>query len=127
MEKRPTLITVIAILAAIAGVLEILGGMALVGLGAIGGSLLGSALGGAAGGFAFLTGSLLGIILIGMGALDLVAAYGAWSLKKWAWTLLIVLSAIGILLSLMPFSVVGIVINGVIIYLVYTNKAAFTK
>jgi len=122
MENRPLGVTIIAVLAAIGGVLSILAGIALVGLGAMGG-----ALGGAGGGFLFLGGAIFGVVLLAIGALDLVAAYGAWNLKKWAWTLLVALSVIGIVLALQPLNIIGIAINGVIIYYLFTTKEAFSK
>jgi len=123
--KRPTAITVIAVLAAIGGVFGVLGGLVLLGLGSFAGSL-----GVPGSGVAFLTGTTLGAVILGIGVLDLVAAYGAWNLKKWAVNLLIGISAVSILLNVVTFtsgSILSLVISAVIIYFVWTNKDAFTN
>ncbi len=90
---RPTGITILAVLAAIAGVFALLGGLALVASGGFIGATTGS---GALGGLA----ALVGAVLIVSGAASLFFAWGAWGLQPWAWTLGVVIQAVNIVLGL---------------------------
>jgi hypothetical protein len=115
--QRPLGVTILAVLAAILGVLGIFAGLVLVGLSSATADL---ALG--LGGFV----AILGLITIVLSVLDLVLAYGLWGLKPWAWMLGIVLEIVGIVLNILEFrsasassTVVSIVIAGVIIYYLY--------
>jgi hypothetical protein len=127
-RARPTGVTILAVLAAIGGVLALLAGFLAMGIGgaaAAGGSGLGGLLG------------VVGILAIAQGALALAFAYGAWTLKPWAWVLGIV--AFGLSLALAVLNVVGggdigsqaisIVIGVVILYYLFTPqvKAAFGR
>ena len=120
--QRPTGVTILAVVAAIGGVFGILGGLALLGIGAIF-AVVG-------GGFAFL----LGLIILALGIVDLGLAYGFWTLKPWAWTWGIVVEAVGVLISLIELVLVGgtisnlvvqIVVAGIIIY--YLNMPDIRK
>ncbi len=122
-STRPTGVTVIAILAAISGAFAVLGGLALLGLGAVGGAMGGPLL-------AFF-GTFGGIIILALGVVTLYAAWGAWNLKVWAWTLLVVLTAIGLVLSLFSLrsSFLSLIVNAVILYYLFRPevKAAFQR
>lgn len=123
-------VTILAVLAAIGGVLGLLAGVALLGLGGVVA---------AAGGSGLLAsfGAIFGIVAIAQGALALAFAYGAWMLKPWAWMLGVV--AFGLSLALSVLSVVGggdigsqlvsIVIGVAILYYLFTPavKAAFGR
>lgn len=126
---RPTGITVLAILAAIGGVFAILGGLALIGLGG-----LAAASGAGLGAF----GGILGLLFLVLGALELVLAYGFWTLKPWAWTLGVGLQGASIALALLQFvnntaGIMGLIlslaISGVILYYLFQPhvKAAFGR
>jgi uncharacterized membrane protein (DUF2068 family) len=65
--QRPTGVTILAVLAAIGGVLALLGGLGLLALGGVG--------------------LIAGLILLVSAALSLAFAYGAWTLKPWGWLL----------------------------------------
>ena len=80
MPTRPTGITILAVLSAIGGCLALLAGLFATVLGGAVGAATGSA---AVGGLV----SVLGLIAIVYGALSLAFAYGAWTLKPWAWNL----------------------------------------
>ena len=122
-STRPTGVTVIAILAAISGVFAVLGGLALLGIGAFGAAMGGPLL-------AYF-GTFAGIILLALGAVTLYAAWGAWNLKAWAWTLLVVLTAIGLVLALFSLrsSFISLIVNAVILYYLFRPevKAAFQR
>jgi hypothetical protein len=115
---RPTGITILAILSAIAGVLGLLAGLALFGIGAA----VGGAVGGA-GGAAF--GSIFGLGLVALSVAYLVFAYGAWGLKPWAWTLGVASQIIGLVWTVLQIvtnnqsitgAIIGIALNLVILY-----------
>ena len=127
MRARPTGVTILAVLAAIGGVLGILGGVALLGLGGL------AATSGVLGGSI----AIFGLIAIVQSVLALAFAYGAWTLKPWAWTLGIVAEGIGIALAVLfiingssiTSQAISIIIAGGIIYYLMTPtvKAAFGK
>ncbi|MGI0092083.1 MAG: zinc-ribbon domain-containing protein, partial [Nitrososphaerales archaeon] len=94
---RPTGVTILGILAILAGIGTILVGLAL--------------------GF-FSIGSVTGIILILfviLGLIWFVGAYGFWVGANWAWWLGIILAVLSIL-SIISFNVVGLIIGLIVIY-----------
>ena len=117
--QRPLGVTILAVLAAIGGVLGILAGLVLVGLSSsVAAADMALPLSGAV--------VILGIVSIVVGIGDLAFAYGAWGLKPWAWMLGIVLEAVGIAVNLLEFrsatvtsTIVSVVIAGAIIYYLY--------
>jgi hypothetical protein len=125
---RPQGVTILAILAAIGGVLGVLAGAALIGLGGVVAARSG-----------FLSGfvTIFGLIALAQSILLLAFAYGAWTLQPWAWTLGVAAEVIGLILSGLfilggdPISsqIVGIVIALVILYYLFTPnvKAAFGR
>lgn len=56
--------------------------------------------------------------LVIMGIVTLVISYGLWKGASWAWWIYVILLALGIVSSLLslPEGIIGIVINGIIIY-----------
>jgi hypothetical protein len=108
---RPTGITILAVLAAIEGVLGLLGGFGFLFLGSIG---------------AGIGGSLLGIAFLAAAGLAIAFAYGAWMLQPWAWTLGVAFAGFSIVTNLLgilsnPFgSIIGIAIAGAVLY--YLNQ-----
>ena len=127
--QRPTGITVLAILSFIGGVLAILAGLALVGLsGAI------AAAAGGGGGLA----TILGLLLLVFGVLELILGYGFWTLKPWAWSMGVALQAAGIVLDVIQFInngsqlvsvIISIAISAAIIWYLFQPhvKAAFGR
>jgi len=115
--ERPTGITILA-------VLQVLGGLAFLGFGAllmVVSGFIGSAaffenmpvtprlVGGLAAG-------VLGIITIFLGLLSFAVSYGYWYGLKWAWALGMGISIISLLISLVSGNVLGIFIDALIIY-----------
>ena len=127
---RPTGVTILAVLAAIGGVLGLLGGVALLGLGGIAAGATGNAA-------FFGMGAFAGIISVAIAIASLAFAYGAWMLQPWAWSLGVVLQLVSlvwaVLLVVSGESIfsqgISIVIAGIILY--YLNqphvKAAFGR
>ena len=117
--QRPMGVTILAVLAAIGGVLAILAGLVLVGLSSsVAAADMALPLSGAV--------AILGIVSIVLGIGELAFAYGAWGLKPWAWMLGIVLEAVGIVVNLLEFrsatatsTIISVVIAGAIIYYLY--------
>jgi hypothetical protein len=125
---RPTGITILAVLAAIAGVFALLGGLTLL----VSGGFIGAATGsGALGGLA----TLVGAVLIVSGAASLFFAWGAWGLQPWAWTLGVIIQAVNIVIGLFQLingstgALLSIVIAGAITYYLFRPeiKGAFGR
>jgi len=119
-KVRPSGVTVMV-------VLEILGGLALLGFGAMF-VILSSFMSGFgsefSGGYSGLMGplaalsSVIGAVLVVMGIINFIIAIGLWRGSGWARTLGLVFSAIGIILGLisLPSGIISIIIDAVIIY-----------
>ena len=112
-RERPLGITILAILAAIAGVIGLITYLPAIGLGAL---------------------AIIGLVLA---IVYLAFAYGAWTLQAWGWTLGVALAAVGILFALfwltqgadVVTTLVNIVIPAVILYYLFQPdvKAAFGR
>ena len=89
MNQRPTGVTILAILAFIAGAFGILGALALLGLGI-------AFAGVATGGLSFV----FGIVFLAISILYLWIGWGFWNLKRSAWSIGLVVFGFGIVLSL---------------------------
>ena len=100
---RPTGVTILAVLALIGGIFNVLGGL----LALMGGSMAGAAVGGsqgaAVGGMFFI----FAVILLAVGILYLAFAYGAWTLKPWGWALGIIAA-----LASLVFTAISVVTSG---------------
>jgi hypothetical protein len=80
---RPTGVTILAVLAGIGGVLSLLLAVAAIGLAGVAAGSIGGQQGAALGGLVVFG----GLIALVYGALSLAFAFGAWTLKPWAWLL----------------------------------------
>lgn len=117
---RPMGITVLAVLSAIGGVLGILGGVALIGLGGLAAASTGTAA-------YFGLGAIWGVILLATAIASLAFAYGAWTLKPWAWPLGVALAIISLALSALTVisggdisgQVISVVIQAIILYYLF--------
>lgn len=130
--SRPTGVTILAILAAIGGVLGLLGGLAIIGIGGLAGGFIGGAAGAAIGGLAVIG----GLIVLVLAVLELVLAYGFWNLRPWAWQLGVILAAVQIVIAILGVlrivfyqdiggAIISIAISGVILY--YLNQAEIRR
>ena len=111
---RPTGITILAVLAGIGGVFGLLGGFGVL---FVGGVVSSGAV------------VVLGLCALAYAALLIAFAWGAWTLKPWAWPLGVAVAAFGIIVSILQvvlggssiFSqLISIVIDGAILY--YLNQ-----
>jgi hypothetical protein len=89
MQQRPTGVAVLAIAAAVLGVLALIAA---------------GAWWNASEGIAWLPRlhggeRLIALVLVAVGVLELALAYGAWTLRPWAWTLGVVLEIVVIVLA----------------------------
>ncbi|HLD18931.1 MAG TPA: hypothetical protein VJB90_02885 [Candidatus Nanoarchaeia archaeon] len=110
-------VTVVSIIQGIEGVLALVGALVLLAGGAFLGSYRGMMPGYDMAGFLSGFVAFFGIILLVVGILDLVAAYGVWNLTSWGRILSTVLAALG-LLSIPIGTIIGIVI----IYLLWFHE-----
>jgi uncharacterized membrane protein HdeD (DUF308 family) len=99
-KNRPLGVTIISVLTAIGGIIFLASGAVLLLIG-------------------------IGIIFLALGVAYLVMAYGLWTGKRWAWTITLILSGIGIILAIISIaagnigSIVSIIIHAVVIYYLY--------
>jgi hypothetical protein len=99
-KRRPLGVTIIAILNIIVGIIAISTGLLFLIVG-------------------------VGIVLIVIGLANFVMAYGLWKGRRWAWTITLILSVIGIISSAVSIAsgnfgaVIGIILYAVIIYYLY--------
>ena len=136
--QRPTGVTILAILAAIGGILGLCGSLAVIGLGGVLGGILGRRVGAGAGLLAGAIGVIVGLIALAIAALELAFAYGAWNLRPWAWLLGIGTEIVAGVLAFIRLldgrgsvggEVISIVIAAVIVYYLMTPevKKAFGR
>ena len=107
-QERPLGVTIIA-------VLEALGGLVLLGLGAVlltFGSFFTLGAGFMIGAFA---GALGGLSLI-VGLLSFIFAWGIWNGKGWAWTLTLIFTILGLIGALISFNIISLLIDVIILY-----------
>jgi hypothetical protein len=107
-KNRPIGITIIAILMIISGIFFIISGIGLTALGVL--SLV------------FLAGGIGSIIL---GIASLVVAWGLLKGAGWAWIITLIITIISIIVNIASLAggstanIIGIIINGIIIYYLY--------
>jgi len=126
MKNRPAGIAILAVVAAVLGVLALLAA---------------GAWWNASEGLAWLPRihggeKLIALVLLATGLSELVFAYGAWALRPWAWTLGVVLEIVVIVLALLQLGrlepvrhIATIVIAGVVLWYLSTPRvrAAFGR
>lgn len=124
-RKRPTGVTIIAVLTIIGGIIALIVGIALVALAPLLSQLNVSDGSNTFNDSIFM--GMLGALLIVLGIASFVVAWGLLKGKGWAWIVAIILSIISIATSIISLvagqggSVGSIIINGVILY--YLNRS----
>ena len=138
-KTRPTGVTIIAILNVISGIVMLVGGLGLAAINSIlptmttldpnaSGQM-------AVAGLLGVGGIAVGGILIVLGIISFIVAWGLLKGKGWAWSVTMVLSIISIVIGVISMvagsigSIVNIIIAGIIIYYLYRPhvKAFFGK
>jgi uncharacterized membrane protein (DUF2068 family) len=73
----------------------------------------------------------IGVILVILGVLTALISYGLWKMKRWGWIVGMIMLGIGVLTDLgsavvspVP-STISIVVEGVILYYLWTNRELF--
>lgn len=129
--QRPIGVTILAILAALGGILALCGSLALIGLGGVLGGILGSQVSAGAGFLVGMLGVIFGVITLVIALLELALAYGAWNLRPWAWLLGIATESVAGLFSLIRLldgrgstgvEVINIAIAALIVYYLLTPE-----
>ncbi|KQM12293.1 hypothetical protein AOA80_03135, partial [Methanomassiliicoccales archaeon RumEn M1] len=112
-KVRPTGVTILSVLFGLESLLFIVAGIGAVGLGGLLGPI---GLG---------LGIIVGIPLILLGLIGLLVTWGLWKGRGWARIVAIILAIIGLLVNLVgaiglePFSIVGLLINIVILWYLF--------
>jgi hypothetical protein len=138
-KPRPTGVTIIAILNIISGIIMLIGGLGLAAIGSIlpamttfdpnaSGQM-------AVAGLLGVGGVAVGGILIILGIISFIVAWGLLKGRGWAWTVTVILSVISIVIGIISIvggnfgSIINIIIAGIIIYYLYRPhvKAYFEK
>jgi hypothetical protein len=115
-RERPTGITILAVLQSFAGLGTLLLGILLVLVGGLLGTVdLPAEVP------SFFTGAFaaaIGLVLIFIGIISFVVAYGFWNGRGWGWTIGIVVNVIGAITDLasLPSSILGLFLSGIILY-----------
>ena len=66
-----------------------------------------------------------GAMLLTMAIISFGIAYGVYNMTEWGWTIAIILSGIGLLSAIVSFNIVGLIIPGIIVWYLWTNKSDF--
>jgi hypothetical protein len=114
--RRPLGVTILSILSGLAGLAEIIAGIGLIGVAALGGVALAAAgLPTWIAGFA----AILGGVLLLLGLVTLAVAIGLWRMRGWAWWIAIIVNLISVLIYAATGNWFGVVLPVIIlIYLV---------
>jgi hypothetical protein len=108
-KKRPTVVKILVLIVAIGSIIPILAGVMMM-----------------TGGVAYegyfmqeLLSQIVPTYSVLVGVIGLVAAWGLWVGKGWAWILALIIFIIGIIMDLVtvPSGIVGVVIDAVVLYL----------
>ena len=127
-KTRPTGVTILAILQIISGIIAIA-------FGAVFGALLGG-LGMGVGTDMMMFGNefagifgVIGGVMITLGAISFLMAWGLLKGKSWAWTVTLILTIISLVFDLPSMNIIGIIIDVVILYYLFRPhvKAYFGK
>jgi hypothetical protein len=107
-KKRPTIVKILVLIVAIGSIMPILAGVMMLTGGAYEGYFMQE----------LLRGILPAYYLVA-GVIGLALAWGLWIGNGWAWTLALILHIIGIIMGLVtvPTGVVGVVMDGIVVYL----------
>lgn len=118
--SRPMGVTIICLLNWFMSLIGVLGGLALFAAGTVLG-LIPIPFLGVLGAF----GSLFGIVIFLIGIISAVITYWLWNMERRGYQWVMVFTGISALLSLVSFNLVGLVINGVILWYLWKNKKIF--
>ncbi|TLZ85607.1 MAG: hypothetical protein E6K05_01045 [Methanobacteriota archaeon] len=116
-SKRPIGVAIIAVLSFLAGLVEVLGGAALLGLAAIGATV--------GAGFLAAFAGIIGVVLLLVGLVTLAVAIGLWRMRTWAWWIAIIVNIISVVISLGTLNYVGLVFPLIILIYLFVIRDKF--
>jgi len=107
-KKRPTVVKILVLIVAIGSIIPILAGVMMLTGGAYEGYFMQE-----------LLSQILPTYYVLVGVIGLVVAWGLWVGRGWAWILALIIFIIGIIMDLvtLPTGIVGIVLDGIVVYL----------
>lgn len=70
-------------------------------------------------------GAVLVVVLLALGVVNFVVLFWLWKMQKKGWTWTMVIEIISLVLSLLQFSLVGIVIPAIVVIYLWTKKGLF--
>jgi len=107
-KKRPTVVKILVLIVVIGSILPILAGVTMLTSGAYEGYFMQE-----------LLRQILPTYYVLVGVIGLVLAWGLWIGRGWAWILALIIFIIGIIMDLvtLPTGIVGVVIDGIVVYL----------
>ena len=107
-KKRPTAVKILVLIVAIGSIIPILAGVMMLTGGAYEGYFMQEMLS-----------QILPAFYVVVGVIGLVAAWGLWIGKSWAWIIALIIFIIGIIMDLvtLPTGIVGVVIDAIVLYL----------
>jgi len=59
------------------------------------------------------------------GILGFALAYGIWNMTKWGWTVVLIISGIGLVVAIISINIIGLMISSIIAWYLWTNKSDF--
>jgi hypothetical protein len=107
-KKRPTVVKILVLIVIIGSIMPILAGVMMLTGGAFEGYFMQE-----------LLSQILPTFYVSAGVIGLLVAWGLWIGNGWAWVIAVILHVIGIIMGLVtvPTGIVGVVIDGVVVYL----------
>ena len=107
-KKRPTVVKILVLIVVIASIVPILAGVMMLTGGAYEGYFMQE-----------LLSQILPTYYVLVGVIGLVMAWGLWVGRGWAWVIALIIFIIGIIMDLvtLPTGIVGVVIDGIVVYL----------
>lgn len=64
-------------------------------------------------------------MLFTMAIISFAIAYGVYNMTEWGWTVAIILSVMGFVSAMISLNIVGLIIPGLIVWYLWTNKKEF--
>jgi len=107
-KKRPTAVKILVLIVVIGSIMPILAGVMMLTGGAYEGYFMQEVLS-----------QILPTFYVSAGVIGLLVAWGLWIGNGWAWIIAVILHVIGIIMGLatVPTGIVGVVIDGIVVYL----------
>jgi len=107
-KKRPTAVKILVLIVIIGSIIPILAGIMMLTGGAYEGYFMPE-----------LLSQILPTFYVVVGVIGLVVAWGLWMGRGWAWIIALIIFIMGIIMDLvtLPTGIVGVVIDGIVVYL----------